>query len=91
MDKAIVGQALKNAKRLMNNAEFDRKVNGYVNEGAGGDAYMPSSPRRQPQSVEEAYDPLDYSQMAGAGINTKLPKNILESMLSNPINVTPAN
>jgi hypothetical protein len=91
MDKNIVGQALKNAKRLMNNAEFDRKVNGYVNEGAGGDGYMPSSPRRQPQSVEEAYDPMDYTQMASAGINTKLPKNILESMLNNPINVTPAN
>lgn len=90
MDRAIVGQALKNAKRLMNNPEFDRKVNGYVNEGAGGDAYMPTSPR-QPQTVEEAYDPLDYTQMASAGINTKLPKNILESMLNNPINVTPSN
>ena len=91
MDKAIVGQALKNAKRLMNNAEFDRKVNGYVNEGAGADGYMPSSSSRAPQTVEEAYDPLDYSQIANAGINTKLPKNILESMLNNPINVTPSN
>ena len=89
MDKSIVGQALKNAKRLMNNEEFNRKVNGYVNEGAGADGYMPSSPRQQ--SVEEPYDPLDYSQMASAGINTKLPKNILESMINNPINVTPAN
>lgn len=91
MDKSIVGKALKNAQRLMNNAEFNNKVNGYVNEGAGADGYVPSSPRKQPQTVEEAYDPLDYSQMASAGINTKLPKNILESMLNNPINVTPAN
>lgn len=91
MDKNIVGQALKNAQRLMNNAEFNKKVNGYVNEGAGSDGYVPSSPRKQAQTVEEAYDPLDYSQMASAGINTKLPKNILESMINNPINVTPAN
>ena len=91
MDRAIVGQALKNAKRLMNNAEFDRKVNGYVNEGAGADGYMPTSPRQKPQTVEEAYDPMDYTQMAASGINTKLPKNILESMLNNPIAVTPAN
>lgn len=88
MDRNIVGQALKNAKRLMNNDEFNRKVNGYVNEGAGADGYIPSSPRTQPQTVEEAYDPLDYTQMSG--INTKLPKNILESMLNNPINVTPS-
>ena len=91
MDKSIVGKALKNAQRLMNNAEFNNKVNGYVNEGAGADGYVPSSPRKQTQTVEEAYDPLDYSQMASAGINTKLPKNILESMINNPINVTPAN
>lgn len=91
MDRNMVGQALKNAKRLMNNPEFDRKVNGYVNEGAGADGYMPTSPRQNPQTVEEAYDPMDYTQMAASGINTKLPKNILESMLNNPINVTPAN
>ncbi len=91
MDKSIVGKALKNAQRLMNSAEFNNKVNGYVNEGAGADGYVPSSPRKQAQTVEEAYDPLDYSQMASAGINTKLPKNILESMINNPINVTPAN
>ena len=90
MDKSIVGKALVNAKRLMNSAEFNNKVNGYVNEGAGADGYMPSSPRKQPQTVEEAYDPMDYTQMSGS-INTKLPKNILESMLNNPINVTPAN
>ena len=90
MDKSIVGKALVNAKRLMNSAEFNNKVNGYVNEGAGADGYMPSSPRKQPQTVEEAYDPMDYTQMSG-NINTKLPKNILESMLNNPINVTPAN
>lgn len=90
MDKSIVGKALVNAKRLMNSAEFNNKVNSYVNEGAGSNDYMPSSPRKQPQTVEEAYDPMDYTQMSG-NINTKLPKNILESMLNNPINVTPAN
>lgn len=90
MDKNIVAKGLMNAKRLMNDPNFNAKVNGYVNEGAGADGYMPSSPRRQAQTVEEAYDPLDYTQMAGAGINTKLPKNILESMINNPINVTPA-
>ena len=89
MDRNIVGQALKNAKRLMNDPNFNAKVNGFVNEGAGADGYIPSSPRRQPQTVDEAYDPLDYTQMASAGINTKLPKNILESMINNPINVTP--
>lgn len=91
MDKNIVNQALKNAHRLMNNAEFNKKVNGYVNEGAGSDGYIPTSPKRKPQTVEEAYDPLDYTQMASSGINTKLPKNILESMLNNPIDVNPAN
>lgn len=88
MDKSIVSQSLKNAKRLMNNPEFNRKVNGYIDEGAGTDAYMPSSSSRPQTYEEQTYDPLDYSQMAG--INTKLPKNILESMLNNPINVTPA-
>lgn len=88
MDKNIVANSLKNAKRLMDDPTFNAKVNGYVNEGAGADEYMPSSPRNShPQTVEEAYDPLDYTQMEG--INTKLPKNILESMLNNPINVTP--
>ena len=91
MDRSIVSSALKNAQRLMNSTEFNNKVNGYVNEGAGSDSYIPSSPRKQAQTVEEAYDPMDYTQMASAGINTKLPKNILESMLNNPINVTPAN
>ena len=90
MDKNIVAKGLMNAKRLMNDPNFNAKVNGYVNEGAGADGYMPSSPRMQPQTVEEAYDPLDYTQMANAGINTKLPKNILNSMLNNPINVTPS-
>ena len=91
MDRNIVGNALKNAKRLMNNPEFSNKVNGFVNEGAGADGYIPTSPRKTTQSVEEAYDPLDYTQMQSSGINTKLPKNILESMINNPINVTPSN
>lgn len=90
MDKSIVSKSLMNAKRLMNNPDFNRKVNGYIDEGAGADGYMPSV-----QSARQygEYDPLDYSQMAQAGmggINTKLPKQILESMLNNPINVTPA-
>ena len=89
MDKSIVANSIKNAKRLMNDPNFNAKVNGYVNEGAGSDGYMPSPPRN-PQTVEEAYDPMDYTQMSGR-INTKLPKNILESMINNPINVTPAN
>ena len=87
MDKNIVAKSLKNAKRLMNDPSFNAKVNGYVNEGAGADAYMPAATQR-PQTYESQRDPLDYSQMDG--INTKLPKNILESMLNNPINVTPA-
>ena len=87
MDKNIVAKSLKNAKRLMNDPSFNAKVNGYVNEGAGADAYMPAAAQR-PQTYESQRDPLDYSQMDG--INTKLPKNILESMLNNPINVTPA-
>ena len=89
MDRNIVGQALKNAKRLMNNAEFDRKVNGYVNEGAGADGYMPMTPSQR--AYDPNYDPLDYTQMSSPAINSKLPKNILDSMLNNPINVTPAN
>ena len=85
MDRSIVQKGLANAKRLMEDPNFNAKVNGYINEGAGSGGYMPSSPRSQQQ---QDYDPLDYSQMTG--INTKLPKNILESMLNNPINVTPA-
>lgn len=87
MDKNIVAKSLKNAKRLMNDPNFNAKVNGYVNEGAGAGDYMPAASQR-PQTYESQRDPLDYSQMDG--INTKLPKNILESMLNNPINVTPA-
>mgnify|MGYP007101831740 CR=1 FL=1 len=89
MDKNIVAKAVMNAKRLMDDPVFDAKVKGYVNEGAGADGYVPSSPRRQPQLTEESYDPLDYTQMESTMINTKLPKNILNSMLNNPINVTP--
>ena len=88
MDKNIVANSIKNAKRLMNDPNFNAKVNGFVNEGAGSDGYMPSMPSR-PQTVEEAYDPMDYTQRSGA-INTKLPKQILDSMLNNPINVTPS-
>lgn len=88
MDKNIVANSIKNAKRLMSDPNFNAKVNGYVNDGAGSDGYMPSMSSR-PQTVEEAYDPMDYTQRSGA-INTKLPKQILDSMLNNPINVTPS-
>ena len=88
MDKNIVANSIKNAKRLMNDPNFNAKVNGFVNDGAGSDGYMPSTSNRPP-TVEEAYDPMDYTQRSGA-INTKLPKQILDSMLNNPINVTPS-
>lgn len=89
MDKSIVAQGLMNAKRLMNDANFNAKVNGYVNGGAGTDGYTPQNGGGY--SIDEARDPMDYTQMASGRINTKLPKNILDSMLNNPINVTPAN
>ena len=88
MDKNIVANSIKNAKRLMGDPNFNAKVNGYVNDGAGSDGYIPSM-QSVPQSMREAYDPMDYTKRGGA-INTKLPKNILESMINNPIDVTPS-
>ena len=90
MDKSIVAQGLMNAKRLMNDATFNAKVNGYVNNGAGADGYMPQNGGGYPADINESYDPMDYTQRQQT-INTKLPKNILDSMLNHPIDVTMAN
>ena len=89
MDRNIVFQGLKRAQALMNDQNFNNKVNGYINNGAGYDTYTPTSPKQQLNESGQVYDELAYTPQQA--INSKLPKNILESMLNNPINVTPAN
>ena len=82
MDRNIVGMALKNAQKLMNDPTFNSKVNSYVNEGAGRDGYVSSSPSRNQSATS---DPMTYTPQQA--VNSKLPKAILESMLNNPINM----
>lgn len=85
MDRETVFQGLKNAQKLMNDPNFNRKVNSYVNNGAGQDGYMASSPSQKTQSIMEGADPMAYNPQQIT--NSKLPKAILESMINNPINM----
>ena len=102
MDPKIVGKALKGAQRLMNDPGFNNAVankamsvteDSYVGDGGyitedqvmrqGGTV---QSGRRYKQGV----DPMDYSQMDLSEINSNLPKNILQAMMDNPIDMAAA-
>ena len=91
MDGRIVGRAFANAQRLMTNDSFNAAVDarrGTVTE----DSYdaMPMIAESSPR-YRQGVDPMDYTRLDESQINTNLPKEILEAMLTNPIDVSQAN
>lgn len=90
MDGRIVGRALANAQRLMNNDSFNAAVDarrGTVTEDSY-DAVPVTTENVRNQGYRSGVDPMDYTRLDESQINTNLPKEILEAMLNNPIDVS---
>ncbi len=89
MDHRIVGRALANAQRLMNDDNFNAAVaakRGTITEESYNTTPVIDSQPRYRQGV----DPMAYSGLDESQINTNLPKEILEAMISNPIDMSAA-
>ena len=87
MDKKLVAQSLKRAQELMTDDNFNQKVSNFSRNVTENTQYVP---KQRTQTAQPQYsanqDPLAYNGLSSAA--SKMPKNILESMLENPIDVT---
>ena len=93
MDGRIVGRALANAQRLMADDRFNAAVDarrGTVTEDSY-DALPTMVSEGQASRYKQGVDPMDYRGLDESQINTNLPKEILEAMLNNPIDVSQSN
>ena len=98
MDPKIVGKALKGAQRLMNDPGFNRNVANRA-MSVTDDTYSPDAGYLTEAEVynrggsvhsgryTQGVDPMDYSNIDINEVNSNLPKNILEAMIKNPINM----